>query len=103
MSAASDLARQIGIERRYMGFSVPEVAGVLRCSEADFIAMEDGSRLVTIREQCLLARLFGTTVDHLRGAPVPVSLITEKMPNLHPIDKYAIDRFSQFLSELGSH
>jgi len=99
------LARNIRIEREYLGLSQEDVAAVLNVPRPAISAIENGRRKVSSRELARLAALFGTSSDRLIGATraeePSVAALFRTAKALTEHDRAQVLRFAEFLREAG--
>lgn len=100
------LARNIRVEREYLGLSQEDVAAVLSVPRPAISAIENGRRKVSSTELAKLAKLFGTTSDRLMGASrdeePSVAALFRTARALTEHDRAQVLRFAEFLREAGS-
>ncbi|MEO3856160.1 helix-turn-helix transcriptional regulator [Acrocarpospora sp. B8E8] len=102
MSALSDHIRQ---EREYVGYGVDHMAETLKISPDEYVAFESGTAEPDAEQLEMIARLCGTSVERLHGAPLQTDPhVTEALAgrNLTAEDVYQVHRFAELLQHLGT-
>ena len=98
MSALGDRIRE---EREYMGYPPARLAEALGIDEQDYMAFEIGAEEPSPDQLARIARLCGTTVDRLHGAPMPTSPWADRLAatgRLSDDDVWELHRFAEFLN-----
>ena len=101
MSTLSDRIQQ---EREYVGYGVDHMAEALKVSHAEYVAIESGDAEPDATQLELIARLCGTSVERLHGAPLlPDPDLIERLAakNLTAEDAYQVHRFAELLRCFG--
>jgi transcriptional regulator with XRE-family HTH domain len=81
----SNLSRNIEKARQAAGYTQAQVAETLGMSRPTYALIESGEKDITLSQLEILAAMFRTTEDELRGAPDGVSTLTDPQSS---IDKY---------------
>jgi DNA-binding XRE family transcriptional regulator len=100
MNEKMGLAEGIRDGREYLNFTPEQVANKIGLPVETYQAFEDGRQEPTERQQVVLAKLFGLTLERLRGAPMqadPEWARQVDQRDLPEEDRYQILRFVEFL------